>query len=60
MTRRPNWELKLRAAAEEHGVELTEAVTLADIRHDDWCARIRGAGVCDCDPDVTLTSRELN
>lgn len=60
MSETPNWEPKLREAAEEHGIELTEAVTLADIRHDDWCARIQGTGVCDCDPNVRLISRKID
>ena len=22
------------------------------VRHDDWCALLRGVGECNCDPDV--------
>lgn len=55
----PNWWPKLQKAAEAHGVPLTEAVTVAEILHDDRCARLQGTGVCNCDPDVQLTSRRV-
>lgn len=54
----PNWFPKLKRAAREHGLTVSGAITLADIRHDDWCARLQGAGVCDCDPDVHLVTRQ--
>lgn len=60
MSDEPNWVPKLKKAARANGVPLTEAVSVADIRHDDHCARIRGTGVCDCDPNVTLTQRRID
>lgn len=59
MSGEPNWWPKLRRAAEANGVPLTEAVSVADIRHDDWCSRMQGTGRCDCDPDVTLRQRRV-
>lgn len=56
----PNWWPKLQKAAEAHGVPLTEAVTVAEILHDDRCARLQGTGVCNCDPDVRLLSRDVD
>ena len=32
------------------------AVSQLDILHDDWCALLAGAGPCDCDPEVKVTS----
>lgn len=56
----PNWYEPLRRAARENGVPLTEAISVANIVHDDpTCARIVGTGVCDCDPDVLLFSRRV-
>lgn len=60
MTPTPNWWPKLRRAAKANGVPLTEAVSFAEVRHDDDCARIRGTGICDCDPNVTLTQRRID
>jgi hypothetical protein len=46
-------------AAEEHGLSKEIAVAAAEIRHEDDCARLQGTGVCNCDPDVLLSSRTL-
>lgn len=54
--RTPNWLPKLQEAADAHDVTLTEAVTLVEILHDNNCARLQGTGVCNCDPDIQLTS----
>lgn len=54
----PNWLPKLRRAAEAHGLTTRAAVATAEILHDDWCARMQGTGVCDCDPDVRIVSRD--
>lgn len=59
MNDRPNWWEPLRRAARAHDVPLTEAVTLAEILHDDDCARLQRTGVCDCAPDVQLTSTRI-
>lgn len=60
MSDEPNWVPKLKKAAKANGVPLTEAVSLADIRHDEWCARLKGEGPCDCDPDVRLYQRRID
>lgn len=60
MTPTPNWWPKLREAAEANGVPLEEAVSVAEVRHDDDCARLEGTGVCDCEPDVRLLSRPID
>lgn len=58
MTPTPNWLPKLKRLAEAHGLFQRGTLTVTDIRHDDWCARLQGTGVCNCDPDVRLVSRE--
>jgi len=60
MTSTPNWWKPLMRAAEAHGLNERAAVARAEILHDDDCARLRGTGVCDCDPDVRLLSRPLD
>ena len=25
-----------------------------DIRHDDWCSRLKGIGPCNCDPEIQV------
>lgn len=59
MTETPNWWAPLIRAAKENGVPLTEAVSVAEVSHDDDCARLAETGVCDCSPDVKLASRRL-
>lgn len=59
MTSEPNWWPKLRTAAEANGVPLEDAVSVAEIRHEDDCARLQGRGTCGCDPDVRLASKSL-
>lgn len=59
MKHRPNWWPKLKEAARANGVALSRAVSVAEIRHDDGCARLLGMGVCNCDPDVHLTSKRI-
>lgn len=56
---RPNWLPKLMRAAEAQDLTTAAAVALAEVRHDDDCARLLGVGVCNCNPDVTLRSRHL-
>lgn len=56
----PNWWPELRKAAAANGVPLTEAVSVAEIRHDDDCSRLLGVGTCDCSPDVTLQQRRID
>lgn len=56
--REPNWLPKLIRAARAHDLTPEAAVGVAKILHDDGCARLRNVGVCDCDPDVKLTSRD--
>lgn len=58
-SREPNWWKPLRQAAQEHGVSLTEAITLVEVLHDDGCSRLEGTGTCDCNPDVKLASKSL-
>lgn len=59
VTPTPNWLTKLKKAAKANGLALTEAVSVAEIRHDNRCARLQGTGVCDCEPDVRLASRKI-
>lgn len=56
MTNQPNWLPKLKRAAQANGIALAEAASLAEVLHDDDCARLQGTGICDCDPDVRLAS----
>jgi hypothetical protein len=30
-------------------------VTLSDILHDDWCDKVNGGTLCNCDPEIRLT-----
>lgn len=59
MRETPGWYEPLKRAAEEQGVPLARAIGYAEIRHDDDCARMLGVGRCNCDPDVTLRTRDL-
>ena len=38
----------------EDGVIPRSAVSTVQVRHDDWCPIMRGAGNCLCDPEVTV------
>jgi hypothetical protein len=59
MNETPNWWGPLIQASKANGVPLTKAASVAEIFHDDGCARLKGTGVCDCDPDVKLASKRL-
>jgi hypothetical protein len=28
------------------------AVTITDVLHDDWCAKLNGGALCNCDPEI--------
>jgi hypothetical protein len=30
-------------------------VTLTDVLHDDWCAKLNGGAICNCDPEIRTT-----
>lgn len=30
------------------------AVNVMHVRHDDWCAFLKGQGECNCDPDIEI------
>ena len=32
-------------------------VYIVSVRHDDWCAVLKGTGPCDCNPDVRPPER---
>ncbi|HEY6222940.1 MAG TPA: hypothetical protein VIW26_04100 [Gemmatimonadales bacterium] len=41
-------------AALELGGHDTNTARLATVRHDAWCALLKGTGPCNCAPDVEL------
>jgi hypothetical protein len=50
-----NYQKKLFQMIEDGEIS-AEAGALrdVDIRHDDWCRALRGAGECNCEPDIKV------
>lgn len=56
MSGRPNYLKALLRHLEDNPPE-PGAVEHVEVRHDSGCARLRGTGSCDCDPEVETGAR---
>lgn len=51
-----NDKLKILALMNSGAIPVTAgSVKHYSVMHDSWCAKLKGTGACNCDPDVTPT-----